>query len=129
DFDLAKIVEQSRDNPVFYVQYGHARGKSVFRNARQVLPDLPEADADLRNFLAQAPVERLTEEGELAILKRIALYPRTLEAAAAAHEPHRVAFYLFLLPSDFPATWTRAYALPPFRFIFQNHPHLTRPAL
>jgi arginyl-tRNA synthetase len=125
DFDLAKIVEQSRDNPVFYVQYGHARGKSVFRNARQVLPDLPEADADLRNFLAQAPVERLTEEGELAILKRIALYPRTLEAAAAAHEPHRVAFYLYDLASEFHAHWTRGKDLPHLRFIIQDDPQLT----
>ena len=125
DFDLAKVVEQSRDNPVFYVQYGHARGKSVFRNARRVLPDLPEADADLRNFLAQAPVERLTEEGELAILKRIAPYPRTLEAAAAAHEPHRVAFYLYDLASEFHAHWTRGKDLPHLRFIIQDDPQLT----
>ena len=125
DFDLAKVIEQSRDNPVFYVQYGHARGKSVFRNAREVLPDLPEPDAECRNFLAQAPLERLDDAAELAILKRIALYPRTLEAAAAAHEPHRIAFYLYDLASEFHAQWTRGKDLPHLRFIIQDDPQLS----
>ena len=61
DFDLAKVIEASRDNPVFYVQYGHARGQSVFRNAREVLPDLPEEAAERVACLAKAPLERLTE--------------------------------------------------------------------
>src|SRR6266496_5113924 len=93
DFDLAKVIEQSRDNAVFYVQYGHARGNSVFRNAREVVPELPAGSAERRNLLARASLVRLEDAAELAILKRIALYPRLLEAAAVAHEPHRVAFY------------------------------------
>ena len=125
DFDLAKVIEQSRDNPVFYVQYGHARGNSVFRNAREMLPDLPKSGAERRDRLAQAPLERLSDPAELAILKRLALYPRTLEAAAAAHEPHRVAFYLYDLASEFHTQWTRGKDLPHLRFIIQDDPQLT----
>jgi arginyl-tRNA synthetase len=125
DFDLAKVIEQSRDNPVFYVQYGHARGNSVFRNAREVLPELPEDSAERRQRLARAPLERLDDAAELAILKRIALYPRLLEGAAAAHEPHRVAFYLYDLASEFHAQWTRGTDLPHLRFIIQDDPQLT----
>jgi len=125
DFDLAKVIEQSRDNPVFYVQYGHARAQSVFRNAREVLPNLPgEAEARAA-FLADAPVDRLDDAAELALMRKIALYPRMVEAAAAAHEPHRVAFYLFELASEFHAQWTRGNDLPHLRFIIQNDPQLT----
>src|SRR5215468_10286409 len=75
DFDLAKVIEQSRENPVFYVQYGHARGHSIFRNAREeVLSDLPEEDAARRAYLAPAPVERLNDPAELSLLKQLALY-------------------------------------------------------
>ena len=125
DFDLARVIEQSRDNPVFYVQYGHARGNSVFRNARELLPELPEGSAECRDFLAQAPLVRLEDPAELAILKRIALYPRLLEAAARTHEPHRVAFYLYDLASEFHAQWTRGKDLPHLRFIIQDDPQLT----
>ena len=125
DFDLAKVIEQSRDNPVFYVQYGHARGQSVFRNARAVLPQLPAAPAARAAFLAQAPLERLDDPAELALIKRIALYPRVIEAAATAHEPHRIAFYLYDLASEFHAQWTRGNDLPHLRFIIQNDPQLT----
>ena len=107
DFDLAKVIEQSRENPVFYVQYGHARGHSVFRNARELVPDLPEEAGARAAFLAGAAVERLTDPAELDLLRRLALYPRTIEAAAAAHEPHRIAFYLYDLASEFHALWTR----------------------
>jgi arginyl-tRNA synthetase len=120
DFDLAKVIEHSRDNPVFYVQYGHARGRSVFRNARAELPDLPEAPAARAALLKQAPLERLTDAGEFSLLRRIALYPRIVEAAAAAHEPHRIAFYLYELASEFHAHWTRGKDLPHLRFIIQN---------
>ena len=120
DFDLAKVVEHSRDNPVFYVQYGHARGQSVFRNARPELPDLPEEPAARAAFLAEAPLERLSDPGEIDIMRRIALFPRTVEAAAAAHEPHRIAFYLYELASEFHAHWTRGKDLPHLRFIIQN---------
>jgi arginyl-tRNA synthetase len=76
DFDLAKVIEHSRDNPVFYVQYGHARGQSVFRNAREELPDLPQAAPARAAMLKGAPLERLIDTGEVSLLRRIALYPR-----------------------------------------------------
>ena len=75
DFDLAKVIEQSRDNPVFYVQYGHARGRSVFRNAREVVPDLPSEPTARASALAAAPLDRLDDAGELALMRRLALYP------------------------------------------------------
>ena len=120
DFDLAKVIEHSRDNPVFYVQYGHARGQSVFRNAREELPDLPQAASARVAMLKGAPIERLIDTGEVSLLRRIALYPRVVEAAAAAHEPHRIAFYLYELASEFHAQWTRGKDLPHLRFIIQN---------
>ncbi len=125
DFDLAKVIEQSRDNPVFYVQYGHARGHSVFRNAREVVPELPVDSVARARTLAQAPLERLDDAAELALMKRIALYPRLIEAAAAAHEPHRIAFYLYELASEFHAQWTRGKDSPHLRFIIQSDPQLT----
>jgi len=126
DFDLAKVIEQSRDNPVFYVQYGHARGRSVFRNAREVVPELPSEPAAARAFLiANAPLERLDDPGELALMRRLALYPRLLEAAAIAHEPHRIAFYLYDLASDFHTQWNRGNDASYLRFIIQNDPELT----
>ena len=120
DFDLAKVIEHTRENPVFYVQYGHARGQSVFRNAREEMPDLPEAPAARAALLKKAPLERLSDAGEVSLLRRIALYPRTIEAAAVAHEPHRIAFYLYELASEFHALWTRGKDLPHLRFIIQN---------
>jgi arginyl-tRNA synthetase len=125
DFDLAKVIEKTRDNPVFYVQYGHARGQSVFRNARAEMPALPADPAALAAFLAKAPLERLADSGELALMRRLGLYPRLIEAAAAAHEPHRVAFYLYDLASEFHALWTRGKDLPHLRFIIQNDPDMT----
>jgi arginyl-tRNA synthetase len=125
DFDLAKVIEQSRDNPVFYVQYGHARGQSVFRNAREVVPDLPVEAAARAASLAGAPLERLDDTGELALMRRLALYPRLVEAAASAHEPHRIAFYLYELASDFHAQWNRGKDAPHLRFIIQNDPQMT----
>jgi arginyl-tRNA synthetase len=122
DFDLAKVLEQSRDNPVFYVQYGHARGQSVFRNAREIFPDLP---ADLAALADTAPLERLSDTAELSLMRRIALYPRTVEAAAQAHEPHRIAFYLYDLASEFHALWTLGNAAPHLRFIIQDDRELT----
>ncbi|MFN3658954.1 MAG: arginine--tRNA ligase [Pseudolabrys sp.] len=129
DFDLAKVIEHSRDNPVFYVQYGHARGASVFRNAREELPQLPAEASARAAWLADAPLEKLTDPGEMAILRRIAAWPRQIEAAAAAHEPHRVAFYLYELASEFHAHWTRGKDLPHLRFIIQNDPETTKARL
>jgi arginyl-tRNA synthetase len=129
DFDLAKVLEQSKDNPVFYVQYGHARGHSIFRNAREVIPDLPEETAARAAYLAGAPVEKLVDPMELDLLRRLALYPRTVEAAAVAHEPHRIAFYLYDLASEFHALWTKGRDLPHLRFIINDHAEITRARL
>ena len=129
DFDLAKVIEHTRENPVFYVQYGHARAQSVFRNAHAEMPAVPiEAEARLR-WLEGAKLELLSDSGELAIMRRIALYPRSIEAAAAAHEPHRIAFYLYELASEFHAHWTRGKDLPHLRFIIQNDPETTKARL
>ena len=120
DFDLAKVIEHSRENPVFYVQYGHARGQSVFRNARGEMPDLPAEPSARAAYLRKAPLEKLTDTGEVSLLRRVALFPRLVEAAAGAHEPHRIAFYLYELASEFHAHWTRGNDLPNLRFIIQN---------
>ncbi|MCA6109050.1 arginine--tRNA ligase [Bradyrhizobium cenepequi] len=131
DFDLAKVIEQTKDNAVFYVQYGHARGHSVFRNARQqgVLPDLPDEDGARRKYLADAALERLSDPSELSLLKQLALYPRMIEAAAVAHEPHRIAFYLYDLASEFHALWNKGGDLPYLRFIINNDAEITRARL
>jgi arginyl-tRNA synthetase len=130
DFDLAKVIEQSKDNAVFYVQYGHARGHSIFRNAREnVLSDLPEEAAARAAYLANSPLERLSDPSELDLLKRLALFPRTIEAAAVAHEPHRIAFYLYDLASEFHALWNKGHDLPYLRFIINNDAEITRARL
>jgi arginyl-tRNA synthetase len=129
DFDLAKVIEQSKDNAVFYVQYGHARGHSVFRNAREVIPELPEEAGARAAFLEEAALERLTDASELDLLRRLALYPRAIEAAALAHEPHRIAFYLYDLASEFHALWTRGRDLPYLRFIINNDAVITKARL
>jgi arginyl-tRNA synthetase len=130
DFDLAKVIEQSRDNPVFYVQYGHARGHSIFRTAREeVLHDLPEDEGARLAYLASAAMERLTDPVELSLLRKLAVYPRTVEAAAAAHEPHRIAFYLYDLASEFHALWTKGRDLPYLRFIINNDAEMTKARL
>jgi arginyl-tRNA synthetase len=129
DFDLAKVIEQSKDNAVFYVQYGHARGHSIFKNAREVIPGLPD-QADARAaFLLDAAVERLTDPAELSLLRLLALYPRMIEAAALAHEPHRIAFYLYDLASEFHALWTRGRDSPYLRFIINNDAEITKARL
>ena len=122
DFDLAKVIEQSRDNPVFYVQYGHARGQSVFRNARDAFPDLP---TDGLKLVEAANLELLSDPAQLALVRHIALYPRVVEAASAAQEPHRTAFYLFELASEFHALWTLGNSAPHLRFIIHNDRQLT----
>jgi arginyl-tRNA synthetase len=126
DFDLAKVKEQSRDNPVFYVQYGHARARSVFRNAKAAFPDLPEGGTAL---VDAADLARLSDPAELALMRRIALYPRIVEAASLAHEPHRIAFYLSELASEFHALWTQGNATPHLRFIIQDDRQVTEARL
>jgi arginyl-tRNA synthetase len=113
EFDFAKVKEQSRDNPVFYVQYAHARCRSVLRSAG-------EAGVNTGEALAGAALDRLTDNSEIALIKRMAQFPRLIEQAAAAHEPHRVAFYLYDLASDFHALWNRGKELPQLRFILEN---------
>jgi arginyl-tRNA synthetase len=125
DFDLAKVIEQSRENPVFYVQYAHARGQSVFRNAREAVPQLPREAGDRARLLAQVPLGSLDDPAELTLMRRLALYPRQVESAAMAHEPHRIAFYLYELASEFHALWTKGYDTPHLRFIIQNDPQMT----
>jgi arginyl-tRNA synthetase len=129
DFDLAKVIEQSKDNAVFYVQYGHARGHSIFRNAREAIPELPDTSAGRAEFLGNAPLERLDDTAELGLMRRLALYPRMIESAATAHEPHRIAFYLYDLASEFHALWTRGRDLPHLRFIITNDAEITRARL
>ncbi|MET7243854.1 arginine--tRNA ligase [Methylobacterium sp. EM32] len=116
DFDLAKVVEQSKDNPVFYVQYAHARAASVFRQAREAFPDLDLSPA----ALAGADLSGLTDPGELEMMRLIAQVPRVIEAAAAAHEPHRVAFHLYELASAFHSFWNKGKDLPQLRFVNQT---------
>lgn len=132
DFDLAKVIEQSKDNAVFYVQYGHARGHSIFRNAREQMPEmagLPLEEAARIAYLKDAAVERLDDTAELSLLRQLALYPRMIEAAAVAHEPHRIAFYLYDLASAFHAHWTQGRDAPHLRFIITNDAELTKARL
>jgi len=125
DFDLAKVIEQSKDNAVFYVQYGHARGHSIFKNARETVPSLPEDAAARVAFLRDAQIERLSDPVELSLIRQIAIFPRIVEAAALAHEPHRIAFYLYDLASEFHALWTKGRDMPHLRFIIQNDAEIT----
>jgi arginyl-tRNA synthetase len=113
DFDFAKVTEQSKDNPVFYVQYAHARAASVLRNAREAFPDLEV----VRDGKVLADLSILTDQGELELIKKAAFFPALIEGAARAHEPHRLAFYLYDLASAFHAHWTRGNDLPQLRVI------------
>jgi arginyl-tRNA synthetase len=122
DFDFAKVVEQSKDNPVFYVQYAHARASSVLRNAREMLG----ADALDPESLARAPLERLADRDEVALIRQLAQWPRIVEGAAESHEPHRIAFYLQELAAAFHGLWTRGKDDASLRFILSDAPDLTR---
>jgi arginyl-tRNA synthetase len=118
DFDFAKVVEASKDNPVFYVQYAHARISSLKRKAAEAGVDLGDP-ADLS----------LLVDEELALVKRAAQYPRVLEGAALAHEPHRIAFYLYDLAAEFHALWNRGNDDPERRFLLEKNPQLSRARL
>jgi arginyl-tRNA synthetase len=122
DFDFAKVTEQSRDNPVFYVQYAHARASSVLRNVSEAFPDLDLEEG----ALAKSDLGRLTDEAEIALIRRLAHFPRLVEAAATAHEPHRIGFYLHDLAGDFHGLWNRGKDLPQLRFIYESDRELTR---
>lgn len=121
DFDFQKVTEQSKDNPVFYVQYAHARAASVFRNAESAFPGLsPDS-----NEVLSASFANLTDEAELALIRQLATFPKLMAAAARAHEPHRIAFYLYELASNFHALWSRGNDSPQLRFIQDNDRGLT----
>ncbi|MCU0945071.1 MAG: arginine--tRNA ligase [Rubritepida sp.] len=117
EFDLDLVVQQSRDNPVFYVQYAHARCRSVLRGAGE-----PEG-------LAGAPLDALTDPAELALIRRLASWPRVVEAAAAAREPHRIAFFLNDLAGDFHLLWNKGREDSALRFIQEADPEGTRARL
>jgi arginyl-tRNA synthetase len=122
DFDLRKVLEQSRDNPVFYVQYAHARICSVLRNAAETFRDLSLDDSNL----ADADMGRLRHSSELAMIKLLAGWPRVMESAAISHEPHRVAFYLADLAAAFHAFWNKGNDNETLRFIVPDDGELTR---
>ncbi|TIS86655.1 arginine--tRNA ligase [Mesorhizobium sp.] len=124
DFDFAKVTEQSKDNPVFYVQYASARCHSVFRQASE---QLGEANFD-RNRLAAATA-LLADEGEISLIRKLAEYPRLIESAALALEPHRLAFYLYDLASSFHGHWNRGTDNPDLRFVKVNDRQLTHARL
>jgi arginyl-tRNA synthetase len=119
EFDLDKVIEQSRDNPVFYVQYAHARCRSVLRSAGDPAP----------GTLAAAPLDSLTDPAELALIRRMASWPRTVESAAAAREPHRIAFFLQDLAADFHVLWNRGREDSTLRFIRADEPAATEARL
>jgi len=121
DFDFQKVTEQSKDNPVFYVQYAHARTASVRRQAAEEVPGLP---LDAGN-LADADLMLLGDEGERGLVRLMADWPRILETAARTREPHRVAFYLYDLASGFHAHWNRGKDLPQLRYIRPQDTALT----
>ena len=112
DFDYARVTEQSRDNPVFYVQYAHARACSVLR---QTGDDVPE----------DAALDQLTDPAEMAVIRQLASWPRLVVSTARAHEPHRIAFYLMDLAAAFHALWTAGRETPELRFIREDAPGLT----
>lgn len=116
DFDFDKVLEQSRENPVFYVQYAHARVMSVMRKAAEA------GIAADDTTLAAADLSQAAHEAELAVAKKLAEWPRLVEIAARTHEPHRVAFYLYELAGDFHALWNRGNDLPELRFLQEDNP-------
>ncbi len=125
DFDLAKAVEQSRDNPVFYVQYAHARTHSVMRIAHEANPSLALAPGRL----AHGRLDRLTDPAELGLIRLLAAWPRQVEAAAEAHEPHRLVFYLYDLAAAFHGLWTKGKEEARLRFIVEGDAALTEARL
>ena len=116
DFDFDKVLEQSKDNPVFYVQYAHARISSVLRKADAAGIDVSDA------ALAEADLSGMTHPSELAVAKKLAEWPRLVEIAARGHEPHRVAFYLYELASELHALWNKGNDVPELRFLQEGDP-------
>ena len=120
DFDFAKVTEQSKDNAVFYVQYAHARGAAIFRQAAE----MGMARLDARTLDADA-LAGLTDAGELGLIRKLAEFPRLIGQAAASKEPHRLAFYLYDLASSFHAQYNRGKDYPDLRFVNREEPKMT----
>src|SRR5262249_33533562 len=125
DFDLVKVTEQSRDNPVFYVQYAHARAHSVLRHAAEELPGIDLSPVGL----AEADLMRLSDPAEVQLVKTLATWPRALETAAEAHEPHRIAYYLYDLAGEFHGLWNKGKDEASLRFLVPADAALTRARL
>lgn len=125
DFDFAKVTEQSKDNPVFYVQMAHARIASTFRRVGEEMPEFDRSDV----YLKDADLVLLQDEGELALIRKVAEFPRIIEQAARADEPHRLAFYLYDLASELHGQWSRGVKSPELRFINHQNAELTRARL
>jgi arginyl-tRNA synthetase len=121
DFDFAKVTEQSKDNPVFYVQYAHARAASILRNVAEAFPGLTSDSEEVRG----ADLSAISDSGELDLIRKLAFFPNLMSGAARAHEPHRVAYYLYDLASAFHGQWTRGNDLPQLRFIQPSDRNLT----
>ncbi|WP_020401103.1 arginine--tRNA ligase [Kordiimonas gwangyangensis] len=122
DFDFKKVMEQSKDNPVFYVQYAHARVHSVLAKARDAFPSLDTSDKSLEG----ADLSLLASDSEIAMIKQCLAWPRMVEAAAEAHEPHRIAFFLYDLASEFHTFWNKGNDDPSLRFIIEGEEALTK---
>ena len=125
DFDFAKVTEQSKDNPVFYVQYAHARAASVMRHAAEAFAQDQLTDL----ALAETSLDELTDPAEIALIRQLAQWPRLVEGAAEAHEPHRVAFYLQEVAAQFHMLWNKGRDEATLRFILASDPALTRARL
>lgn len=121
EFDLQQVLEKTRDNPVFYVQYAHARCCSVRRHAAAEMPDLPQDDVGL----IEANLNLLIDKAELDLIRSLAKWPRLLETAAEAYEPHRIAFYLFDLAAAFHGLWNKGKDEADLRFLIPDQPELT----
>ncbi|ABR60009.1 arginine--tRNA ligase [Sinorhizobium medicae] len=120
DFDFAKVTEQSKDNPVFYVQYAHARCRSVFRQAAEAFPDLDLSSIDLAGAAGA-----IADPTEMQLVAKLAEYPRVVEAAAFSHEPHRIAFYLYDLAAVFHGHWNKGKENPALRFVNDKNRELS----
>ena len=125
EFDFAKVTEQSKDNPVFYVQYAHARAASVMRHAVELFPEMALSEA----ALAAVPLDRLADSAELGLVRLLAGWPRIVASAAEAHEPHRIAFFLQDVAAQFHLLWTKGKDDATLRFLVAADPALTRARL
>src|SRR5262249_3372616 len=117
EFDFAKVKEQSRENPVFYIQYAHARSSSVLRNAGEMFKDIDTSP----NALAKADLTLLNTEDDLAIIRLLANWPKIVEAAVKAREPHRVSFYLYDVAGLFHAFWNKGREDASLRFLIEDN--------